>query len=359
MIFTKKDLKFLKLYASYTEANPTGQNFQIKKIDNNTIQFSQIGANVLLFTRISQPLKNIPDKYCYNFPTDQVSQLLNICKDDDSVIIEENTIYFGKSSKYEFTQVPYNINSEEKVMEDILLNYALKRPSSLKELQKISAIKYFIGTRPGLGFVSFINNHFVSSNSFDYGFVKTINNSSNVIAIPKLMLDIISSLKLKEVEILEDNEKLFFINEGTYVIIPKEKCLLENFFEDKWKQYYEFPEKINVKRENILEALNRINILAKDNEDTRISLSFTADTIKFESKGKNGNAEEIVPAIIDNKLKGHNIAIASITLLNAIDLLEEENLILQISPDKQAFCISVWQENKERFFVISLLPYED
>jgi hypothetical protein len=355
MIFTKKDLQFLNLYASCIDSrNLQGKVFQIKKVDNTTLRFSQITDDVLLFTELDQ--NNIPDNYCFNFSTSQFVQLLNCCNEKDSIVIEENNIKFGKTSSYKFEQVTMDISSQDKVLEDI--KTITKQIINIVDLDKINNIKYFIGTDNGLNFVPIMNNYFVATNRYDYGFIKTENNFKDTIYLSKIMIDIFKSLSLKKVTLCGDPEKYFILNEKTFIVLPRTECIIPNFFEEKWKAYYEFQDKIVVKKDILEESLNRINIFAKENVNTRIFLTFNTDNIKIESKDK-GYAEEIIPALIDKNLVGHYIIVSADCLLSTINLIAEEEIIIQAKPDKDSICISIWQKDKERFFINNILPYVD
>jgi hypothetical protein len=353
MIFTKKDLEFLNLYSlCVDQKSEIGKSFQIKKEGDN-IRFCQVTDSVVLFTNLKDIKQG--ENFCFNYPTNSIIQLVNTCGDNEQIEFIKNTVKIGKNSNYSFEEIDYDISS----MENLFNQVYDKTNIVIKDLEKTNVIKSYTSNEKGLDIIALINNYFVASNRSDVtGTIKTSNKYDNTFFLSKLTVNIINTFKLKEIAIMDIGDNYVFKIDNTTVIVQKQECIIPNIFEDKWKKYYLFDDKIIVNKNDLLLALNRINIISKENVNTRIFFTCKENEIIIESKDK-GFAAEKVNAKIDKNLIDHYIIVSSNYLINSIGLIESDEVIIKMQPDKNANTISIWQQNEERFFIHTLLPYID
>jgi hypothetical protein len=356
MIFKKKDLEFLKLYALCVDPKRiTGRNFQIKNIEDNIVRFSQVNDNAYLFTDIK--LSDKVDDFCYNYPTTQIVQFLNTCREEDEIEFNNNSIKLSENAVYEFEEIDYSEDYSELFNEMKNANFS----NSILDLQKINNIKSYIGIERGLDAVGIINNHFVSSDRCNAtSAIKTNNKINDMFFLSKLTVNLLIAYKSESINYLNDESKYAFKIENTYIIIPNQSYIIPDIFKDEFKEFYDFKNKVIVDKESLLFALSRINVLAKDNIYSRIFLTFSNDEIIIESKDRGNKATEKIKAEIDTELNDHYVILSNNHLLKSVELIESKNVMIKILPDKEANVISVWPENNEDIFVIqNLLPYAD
>lgn len=359
MIFKKKDLEFLKLYALCVDpVSITGRNFQIEKISDNTIRFSQVNDNSYFFTDFNLT-ENI-DYFCYNYPTNSIVQFLNTCSDEDEIEFNDNSIKLGNNSDYQFEKIDFSLSGYEDLFDEAKnADYNLK----IKDLQKINNIKSYIGSDRGLDTVALMNNYFVASDKQNAtSAIKTENDIKEMLFLSKLSINVLSQVKIDEIDIYLDDKKYVFNLLYTYIIIPQKEYILPNFFDANIKQFYNFDTKAKINKEKFLFALNRINVFAKDNVNSRIYMTFNKDNIVIESKDR-GYAIEKIEASIDDELIDHYVILSNNQLLNSVKTIDSNNIIIKSIPSKdpkKATTISIWPENNEDVFVIqNLLRYTD
>jgi hypothetical protein len=347
MIFTKQELEFLTLFQLCADPKDViGRNFQIKKIKKDTIRFFQTNNNAIIYKDVNAV--DVED-FCCNYPTDKIVQLVKSCSENEKITFKKSSIKMGNRSEYKFEQINYDVSSDEKMVENESIDF--KNTIHLVDLEKINVIKSYIGNDSGFDAVSLTNNYFVATNKTDAdGFIKTSNNYDKRLFLSKLMVGIISSFKIKELDLYTDDKKYVFIHNDTCIIIPLGDYKIPDYFIEKYKKFYKFDDKLKVNKSELLIALNRINIFSKDNIHTRIFLTFEDNKIKIESKDKN-YAIEIIKADIDKNLIGHYFITSASHLINSIANINSDIVTFQIKPDKNEVAFSIWQENEERFFI--------
>ncbi len=356
MIFKAKDLNFLELYSVCVDQKSIiGKNFQIERIDDNIIRFSQVTDNVVLFTDLDIKTEN---NFSYNYPTSSIVQFLKTCQEDEKIELLDNGLKLNKA-EYNFESIEYNSSSMKDTFNTIKTNFINNSKVKIVDLEKINNIKNYVGVEKGLDVVALINNYFVASNRYDAtACIKTINKSDNFF-LSKMCSQLISSFKIKEANFLLEEDKSIFKIGDTFVIIPKQEYIIPDIFTEEFKSYYNFSTKTIVKKVDLLFALNRINIISRENINSRIFFTFKENKIIIESKDK-GYAVEEVDAIVDKELVDHYVILSSNYLINATSLINTENLIIKVLPDKNSNVISVFPQGHEDMFVIqNILEYID
>ncbi len=358
MFLTKKELGFLELYAVCTDQKSSiGKNFQLEKIDDTTVRFSQVTDNIILFTDVKT---NSGDKFCFNYPTASIVQFLKTCSDDDKIEFIDNAIKLSNNAEYKFESTEYDISSTKEIFENVKNSFEDNSKVKIVELDKINSIKNYIGNEKGLDTVALMNNYFVASNRYDAtACIKTSNSIIENFFLSKISSQLVNSFKIKEAEFVNEEDKYTFKIGNTFIIIPSQEYIIPNIFDAEFKQYYDFTTKLVVKKNDLLFALNRINIFARENINSRIFFTLKEKEIVIESKDR-GYAVEKVEAIIDGDLVNHYIIVSSNYLINAVNLINTDNIIMKIQPSKEASVISIYPQGNEDMCVIqNLLEYID
>jgi hypothetical protein len=357
MILTKRDLGFLNLYASCVDSkNVIGKNFRIESL-NGKIRFSQVTDNSVLFTDIEF---NSSDKFNYNYPTQAITQFLKTCKDDDRIEFIDNAIKMSNNAEYKFESIEYTTSFTNEMFDEIISNFNSKEKITVNDLSKINLIKNYIGHETGVDAVALINNHFIATDKRTAtSCIKTNNNNIDNLFISNTCAQILTSNKFQEVNFLIEEDKYIFKIENTFIVMSKEEYIIPDLFTDEIKQYYNFGTKLKVNRTEILFALNRINIFAKENINSRIFFTLKENEVVIESKDK-GYAIEKINAVVDAELSGHYNILSSSNLINAVNLINTENIIIKMMPSKESNVVSVFPEgNEDMFVILNVLDYVD
>jgi hypothetical protein len=357
VILTKKDLGILNLYASCADSrHPIGKNFRIESL-NGKIRFSQVTDNSILFTDLDF---NSDNKFNYNYPTQAITQFLKTCGDDDKIEFIDNAIKMSNNAEYKFESIDYTTSFTNEMFDEVVSNFNSKEKLTVKDLNKINYIKGYIGNDAGVDAVALINSHFIATDKRTAtACIKTENKNADNFFMSNICTQILTANKFQEVNFLIEEDKYIFKIEDTFVVLSKEKYIIPDLFTEEIKSCYNFENKVKVNQSEILLALNRINIFAKENINNRIFFTLKENEIVIESKDK-GYAIEKVNAVIDTELINHYHILSATNLINAISLINTNDIIIKIMPSKESNVISVFPaEHEDMFVILNVLDYID
>ena len=349
--FEKKDLDFMGIYSLCMDnKNPLHDKFEIKNY-NDKVLFIQESDHTTLITVID---KNI-DECDLIFPTPKVSAILSNVSLDDTIVFDKNKMSFNKSY-YEFEDENISISDKTDLMNMIESNKHTQK-YNFKNLKNINAVKTYIGNE-GLDTIVNTNSTYLSSNELGISaIIKNENNIEDVFNIPAVLIDIISLLKLDDIEIDVYKEYGVIVSKvnSTYVIIPIKDYLIPNLFEEQYAEKYNHKDKIVVDKESLVKAVNRIKVIASTNVYSRIFIYCYTDYIELVSKDSN-KAVETVSAKVDKELIDSYFILSSNYLYDISKSLEGKNIIIHALNDPTALAVKITDEIENKFFIHVLYP---
>lgn len=360
MVFTKKDLKFLELYNLCVSSDATkisSSYFQIENFGNERARFLQSNSvdGITIFTDIKTTDST---KFCFYYPTRLIVQILNTCKNDnDSIEFKEGSIKLQSKSSYKFEDIQYELTSGEKEIIEEVIKSQQKSNLDIKDLKKINVVKSYTGSEPTINTVVAMKDYFISSDRRNAtAAVKTLNKDIENFEFSKQIISVFGKSDLSEISINVDENKYWFRINDTYIIVKKPeekfKTIIPNIFSDEFKGFYNFETTVVIDRELFLDSLNRVNIFARENLDSRIFVNFKSNSLVIESRDKGRLATEEIEAKVDSNLVGLEILLSNNYLIGSISNMETKNIILKISTDVTAPAISVWPDNGDDIFII-------
>lgn len=356
MIFNKEELNFLELYSLLADNKDPRKNdkVQIKaKKDENIVIFSQFSEEATLITKLE---KKVDEEFTLILPSPKLYSLIRTLSDNTILKIEKSGIFFN-SNKYDFEKVDFELNDTDHFL--MLSEKENDNKKVIKQVDKAFLLKPYIGKNE-LAVIHLNNNYFISalSEGTVIAAMKTLENKNINFYFPKIIIDIAKLANIKEIEfdLFEELGIYYFkINKTTIFMVNKENSL-PDIFSDDIKKIYEHNYNIIINKNELLESLKRIKIIAMNNIDSRILCAFKDSKMYIESKD-NDYACEIINAKIDKELENYSGYLSAVILDNIINNITSENIILKINPDKESIAIKLESESKDTFFIHCLFNY--
>jgi len=356
MIFTKQELDFLKIFEKCAVRESF---FQIKAIKEK-VYFSQYSDIVKLVTVLEN---KTGQEFEFALKTSQFCSMLNVTREDEAISIDDGCVKFGNDSMYQFEIQEFSLLENPETYLQILGE--TKDTFQLKNLDFISSIKNFISPVEQFSTVALQNNHFVASNEIVLGVVNTENKvAHDNLFFPAIFSDIVSVISDTEVSVSllqQDTASQFFgiKIQDTFVFLPnRNDYKLPYVFKADIMALYNHPHKVQFKREDFLNALNRIKVLSLSNVGSRLYVNFETDKMVLETKDDE-YGKEVISAIVPPELQGFYIILSTKFLLDIASRLNGENLFLYAINSKDIPAVKIDDENKDIYFVHVAYEYLD
>lgn len=357
MKFKKEDLLFLELYCVCSDTKNVLHDKLIIKTnkEKNQVIFAQISADASLHTVLNK--NDIEKDFTIIYDVNSFYSIIKLTPNSEEIFMDDEKIKFGRNSTYDFKKYNFDssiidsFNNLDNVIEKVII----------KDLSKIGLLKSFIGL-DSFGMVNLYNGWFVAHNAKDItGAIETENDNKNDFVLPKVLTNLISLMKLNEVEfekIKINNNYLKIKINNTQILFPEKESKIQNIFEDEIRKLYYHPTKAVVKKNDLILALQRISITTSKNIFNRINLICEQDNLKL-LNNEVGHAEENILAKIDQDLIGVRFSLSSTYLRMITNLIEGEDITILISKDIDALAVTLEGENKNRFYVHNLYEIID
>lgn len=350
MKFKKEELKFLEMYFNLLDTRSFLNNKIYIKFnkDNNEVIFAQQSRKFNLITKISKDLGELENSHEMIVDTKKLFQLINLIPQNLDILFipDKCSIKFG-NSVYNLE----NYQGDYSIIYD-LLNLQKEKEIKIVDLKKIFLLKNYCG-QDELSTIALLDGHFQASNIYDVaGIIKNENDKSIKYFFPSEFLSIIKLYNLDSIILnIYKNSIMSFEIENTIIIINEFKYSLENHFDEEIKELYEHNTKITVNKDILLEAIQRITVVAKDNLFNRIFMSFDTNNIILESIDTGYSIEKIQYVSLDKEIKDVKIIISAEYFKKIISSLNGEIITIRISNDKDSVAIKFEDEINDRFFI--------
>ena len=357
MKFVREELDFLKLYVMLSDT----RSFLNDKIHINFIKekdsiiFSQLSYKFNLITVLQKNLSTLKESFNILVETNQLFSLVSLLPKNSEINISKEEISF-EGSKY---QLP-KYEGDYSVVDKFLLLTSSPKVEEIKivDLEKMPLIKNYAGIDE-LDTIGIIENYFVASNRTDVaGAIKTSNTINDIIFLPTEIASIITSYGLKSIVLnkVEFNETIYnyFIINQTYVIINNMEYALANIFEDNVRELYDHPTFVKINKNNLLQALTRILVVAKNNIYNRIFISFDTNNMIIESIDTGYSVEKVPFIKLSNEIQNVKITVSASNVKTILQSLQGNEVTIKISPEQDSTAISFVDENNNSLFVHTL-----
>jgi hypothetical protein len=331
MQFTKQQLSFLKLYLNVSDTKSfLGDKINIKCI-NDKIYFSLYGTDTKVITMFDNVNKETFENSYY---VSKLANIINACKDNETITIEQDLIKFGKNAEYKLESIECNIETPpDKYLE--ILNNDYEAKYNLTDMSRI--FKSFISnTNEDYKIISLQDNHFVTYNDTVLAISKTNNDIKETLYFSPVLLALVDYFTKEEKLNFDQNSfelkklqggEFYGVSYGSMnIFIEIKNSKLPYVFDEEIVTRYNHKTKIAIRNEEFKSALKRIDFLTRDNIENRVYLVIDKNTVKLESRDSQ-KGYEIVNAYVDKKLIGFT-TILNASYLNAIvSFLKNFNVI--------------------------------
>lgn len=346
----KEQLGFMEKYALCVDTKmAVHEKFQISCKDNK-LTFSQKSNVGYLITELDYIS---PDQSSVVFDTVTFVSLIKSIPDNTEITITEKGIEFLKNS-YDIVNTDMELGDVE---EFIKTTTEANEKFNLKDIELFSKIKEY-SSGDNLDTVSYQSKYFATSNrSYVTALVKVkdfVLKEDFNFSLDTFML--LTTFKVKEIEIVKTDDFYFFKLDGTFVFIPKKDYILPNMFQDGIKEMYEHPYKFTVAKSSIKETLNRMKIVARNNKEGRIYLEVTPTTLNIKNTDTQFAQEDIKMESIDKEIESIVIPVAVNYLSSVIDKCDGQFITFYCTPIEEDFIsMKVEDETKNYFYILNLL----
>ena len=357
MIFLKEELSFLSMYSKCSDTKlPEHDKFKINvNSEKGEVTFSQFSDEIVLITTLN---KTSDTSFEVVFPVNQFFAFINSIPVNAEIDIQSNGIHFN-GNRYEFETVDLSsIFEGVDAFKDLV-----KDTSNKVSIVNFGLIKNSIigNSADQLDCTMLTNGSFVSApnNESLLCAYKTSNNKDVSFYIPRLAGIIGVDNKKEVMDFYKSGEYVFINVNNTHIIFTAKEYNLPNIFDEDFKQIYDHPSKIEINKNILKDAINRIKIFSAKNIFNRIKCSSTNSQFIIESKEPNsGYAIEKIEASIDDALKEQETLfyVSQTILSTAINALKGEKIIIHsnvYTPDEKT--IKVTDEIGDDFFIVVLV----
>jgi hypothetical protein len=365
MKFTKQQLLFLKLYLNCSDTESfLGDKINIK-CDNKNMYFTLYGTDTKLITTFvtdDEPFEN-------NYYISKLANLINVCNDNETIVIEKDLIKFGTTAEYKLERVECNIDTPlEKYLE--MVEQEAEKKYTLMDINRI--YKTFISnTNEDYKVISLQNNHFVTYNDTVLAIASSNNTIQDVLYFSPSILMIADYLVKEEKVNVGDGLQIVKLQEGEFygitckninIFVEIKNSKLPYIFDEKISSMFNHKTKVSINTNDFKNALKRIDLLTRDNIESRVYFVMENGQIRLESRDAQ-KGYEIVPAKVDKKLEGFT-TILNASYLNAITsfLKNFENTEIHITNSEKLTAVKITgmkDDGTESDFYFVHQVYED
>ena len=355
----KEQLGFLEKYAMCTDQKMTvHEKFQISKKEDKII-FSQKSNTGYLITEIDYKGEQFDNVI---FDTITFVSLIKSIPDHTEITITEKGITFFNNT--------YDIVNTDMVLDDVeeYIRVAKENDTvkfTLKDIDCFNKIRdYAAGDK--LETVAYQNNYFVTSNKLyvtAFSKAKEFKLEKDFYFSQEVFI-LLTTYKIKEVEISVKDEYYFFKLGETFIFIPNKEYILPNMFQDDIREMYEHPYMFSVLKKDIKETLSRMKIVARNNKEGRIYFELSTDKLNIKNTDTQFAVEDIKMTSCSPEIVNISIPLSVTYLSSIIDKCDGNEIIFYCKPEtvdpvtqEVDDCISVKieDETKNYFYILNVL----
>jgi hypothetical protein len=320
-----------------------------------------LNSKVQLITTLKN-IESVVEDETFIFPIRQFVGVIQNTPNDCDIILTNNSIKVGDSINYSFEKRDdFVVQLKDASFYLNEINNSKFEILKLKDTKEAAKLKSYIGTEDVLSTFIFMNNKFIVSDNILTIIKSTENNSNQNVYFSKLFTDYLFALGKEEIEIYI-GEKIYYMNvAGTYCIFPiaeKNYYIIPDLFSEKVRAIYEHKNTCIIMKSDLMNALNRISIVTRQNEDSRTFFTFTNNNLIVENKEGDYALEQVPIVSCDSELFDHNVVLSAVNVKNILSLLTGNQCIFYVLPDKkEARTIMVKDEIGNDVFIHTLFRY--
>lgn len=360
MIFSSNDeLGFLNYFEIAKNISSGNAKNKLKiSSENGKTYFSLFSNEMILISKMDKYEKDsdiiidVDDFYSVikNVPSNQV------------LSVEDNTLKFGET-KYTFSTHPIVLPEYKDYLETI----SSVSPTStlVLNLNNSFAIALdFVGDRD-TSCVEYVNNHFVATNKVKACLLRDIElQSQEHLIFSPVLCNFLQKAKLKQVSIdIYNSEEIevpyyVIVIGDTYIISPIPNQKLPNLFDAKYVSMYTHDSKIELNKQDIMDALKRMRIVTKfDSNSKAIEFSVEGDKLILKASGneQSASAVETISITSDSSLNGFYTRFNSEYLATIISYVSSDIVKIFLSNKKDFMVAKVTDMDENNIFLLTRL----
>ena len=347
MIFTKKELEFLKVFQSCSEDG-----------DDKLTIISEKESSKVYFTLFTDSIKLIEEKsmaveedFNLSIMLAQFNSMLAFCSDADNIEISQGKIKFGNNSEYDFETFDFN-----KENFDNLLNLSLEgKDISLQDVSKMETVSFAIGQEPEIACIAFQDNHFISYNGTILTFIETKNQIDNNFYLPKMFYKLFQIFKFDSITLKDINSNYFYLSiNNLKIYLHVSDYSIPYIFDEGIKEKYEHQDIIVVDKSDLKLALARLKVLNQKTTYNRVFLYLKENLIHLEIKDDFKGYEDVTAGLMDNILKDTHVICNTGFLYDIVNNFISDKIIFKMKDDENLSSIKLEDETAKMNYVLTL-----
>lgn len=360
MIFSSNDeLGFLNYFEIAKNISSGNAKNKLKiSSEKGKTYFSLFSNEMILISKIDKYEKDsdiiidVDDFYSVikNVPSQQV------------LSIEDNTLKFGET-KYKFSAHPIVLPDYKEYLETL----SSTSPTSTINLNLNNSFAIaldFVGDRD-TSCVEYVNNHFVATNKVKACLLNDVELQSHEhLIFSPVLCNFLQKAKLKQVSIdVYRNDEIevpyYVVTIGdTYIISPIPNQKLPNLFDAKYVSMYTHSSKLEVNKNDILDALKRMKIVTRFDSDSKgIEFFVEGDKLILKANTNEQSASAIETILInaDESLNGFYTRFNSEYLATIISYVSSDIVKIFLSNKKEFMVAKVTDMDENNIFLLTRL----
>jgi len=347
MIFTKKELEFLKVFQSCSEDGDDKLTI-ISEKESSKVYFTLFTDNIKL---IEEKSMTVEEDFNLSIMLAQFNSMLSFCNENDKIEISQGKIKFGNNSEYDFETFDFN-----KENFDNLLNLSLEgKDIELQDVSKIETVSFAIGQEPEIACVAFQDNHFISYNGTILTFIETKNKIDNNFYLPKMFYKLYQIFKFDSITLKDIDSNYFYLSiNNLKIYLYVSDYSIPYIFDDGIKSKYEHNDKVVVKKANLKLALARLKVLNQKTTYNRVFLYLKENLIHLEIKDDFKGYEDVITGSMDDTLKETYVICNTGFLYDIINNFMSEDIIFKMKADENLSSIKLEDEQAKMNYVLTL-----
>lgn len=305
------------------------------RVSENKITFSLCSTSGLFYWQ--QDIYEPEPEYTTVFPVQLFSDYLSLYKKGESIKIEKGKIKFSNSSVHEFEtfriqppdERPYiNLINEETPLMSWTIN---------KDIMQMLYLAHNFTGKSSLGAIRIQSNRIIASDHSIACILHTDMEVPETLYLPDNVFRALDLQKCEEFTLhrypsFSSGISIYHMNvNGIHFVLPESNFQIEDLDHSSKRKFFDHNLKVRVSRSLLYEALQRMLVSTRMNDDTKVLLKIDKGDIVLENKFANRASERVLTEDADMELNNLSILLSCDYLKTLVSEVPGDYLDLYLS----------------------------
>jgi DNA polymerase III sliding clamp (beta) subunit (PCNA family) len=274
MLIDKDKLDFLKIYTSCVDNKSVLSDKTQIQLKGNKLRFVQFSTLKLIYALDVSAINSDNEEFEIIVPTKKFYDLVRSFKSKTISISASGIGTETGDNKYSFNQIQVSYPDIEAFIRKAEL---MDETLVIDDVENAILAKNYVGAED-LNVVAMNAHHYISSNRIIGAIIKSENVDSAFFYLPSEVVGLLANQGIKTLTIhKKDGEDFWKIEvEGIIIFVPYQEYSLPNFFEEQFKDIFEYTNELEIDKAELKDILSRMSIVADSNPDNRVFFEYNS-----------------------------------------------------------------------------------